>query len=394
MPEVPIKSTDPGFSGDRTMDSGVYIHIPFCVKKCNYCDFPSYPGLEGIFHDYANAVRTEMERLAQEYGKLCADTVFIGGGTPSLLPVQDLSLILNGLYQSFSISKDAEITLEANPGTISREKAKSWKDLGINRISIGLQAAQDHLLQAMGRIHTLEMFLESIQFVKEYGFNSINADIIFGLPGQTMADWMETVNLVLQAGVNHISAYSLQIEEGTVWYKLYEEGKLPVVDEDLEREMYHWAVERLKNAGFRHYEVSNFARPGFESRHNLKYWTGRPYVGIGAAAHSFIRNTRVANTGNPVEYIQKIGENVSPRTSREFITPEGELSERFFLGLRLIEGVSLAGLKVEFGQQAVDRYSDTIRKLESKGLVTVTDDMLRLTARGLDYANQVWMEFL
>lgn len=376
------------------MDSGVYIHIPFCVKKCNYCDFPSYPGLEGIFHDYANAVRTEMERLAQEYGKLCADTVFIGGGTPSLLPVQDLSLILNGLYQSFSISKDAEITLEANPGTISREKAKSWKDLGINRISIGLQAAQDHLLQAMGRIHTLEMFLESIQFVKEYGFNSINADIIFGLPGQTMADWMETVNLVLQAGVCHISAYGLQIEEGTVWYKLYEEGKLPVLDEDLEREMYHWAVDRLKNAGFRHYEVSNFARPGFESRHNLKYWTGRPYVGIGAAAHSFIRNTRVANTGKPVEYIQKIGENISPRTSCEFITPEGELSERFFLGLRLIEGVSLTGLKAEFGTQAVERYSDTIRKLESKGLVTVTDDMLRLTARGLDYANQVWMEFL
>lgn len=373
---------------------GVYIHIPFCVKKCNYCDFPSYPGLEGIFHNYAQAVSTEMEKVAQEYGQPSADTVFIGGGTPSLLSSQDLSLILNGLFQSFSVPKDAEITLEVNPGTISHEKAEAWKGLGINRISIGLQAAQDHLLQAMGRIHTLGMFLESIRLVKEYGFTNINADIIFGLPGQTMADWMETVNLVLQAEVCHISAYSLQIEEGTVWFQLQEDGKLPALDEDLEREMYHWAIKRLKDAGFHHYEISNFARPGFESRHNLKYWTGRPYVGIGAAAHSFICNERIANTGNPVEYIQKIRDNASCRASCKSIGPEEELSERFFLGLRLIEGVSLTGLKAEFGQQAVEKYSDTIQKLESKGLVTIAGDMLRLTAKGLDYANQVWMEFL
>lgn len=383
------------FSEEKVMEpAGIYIHIPFCVKKCNYCDFPSYSGLEGIFHNYAQAVCTEMERAARQYGRLCADTVFIGGGTPSLLPAEEISLILDGLYRSFMVSRDAEITLEANPGTVSRDKAGVWKDLGINRISIGLQAAQDRLLQSMGRIHSREMFLESVDLLKEYGFDNINADIIFGVPGQTMADWIETTELVLASGVCHISAYSLQIEEGTVWFQLHEAGKLPEADEELEREMYHWIIARLNKAGFRHYEISNFARPGFECRHNLKYWTGRPYLGIGSAAHSLIGKERLANTEHPVEYIRQIRENVSHRACCEILGPKEELSERFFLGLRLIDGVSLPGLQAEFGQEAVGIYGDTIRRLESKGLVTVDGDMLRLTRRGLDYANQVWMEFV
>lgn len=373
---------------------GIYIHIPFCVRKCNYCDFPSYPGFEGIFHEYAEAVCKEMVSLAGEHGNLAADTVFIGGGTPSLLSAQDISLIVSTLKKVFELQKDAEITLEANPGTVSRERVEAWKGLGINRISIGLQAAQDRLLQSMGRIHTRDMFLESIGLVKAIGIGNINTDIIFGVPGQSMDDWLETLKLVLQAGVCHISAYSLQIEKNTPWFELQKKGELPNVDEDLEREMYGMTIKRLGEHGFYHYEISNFAKPGSESRHNLKYWTGRPYLGIGAAAHSFIHGVRIANVCHPLEYIRKIRDKEYPQSSRESIGSQEQLSERFFLGLRLIRGVSLTNLKNEFGRQAVDRYTDTIKQLEDRKLVVVEGDMLRLTKLGLDYANQVWMEFI
>lgn len=373
---------------------GIYIHIPFCVRKCNYCDFPSFPGYEGLFHDYAEAVGMEMINLAGEYGSLSADTVFIGGGTPSLLSAQDISIIFEALQKAFCIQKDAEITLEANPGTISREKAEAWKSLGINRVSIGLQAAQDRLLQSMGRVHTRNMFLESIGLIGDIGIKNINADIIFGIPGQSMGDWLETLEIVQNAGVSHISAYSLQIENDTPWFELQKEGKLPIVNEDLEREMYCRTIERLTEGGFVHYEISNFAKPGFECRHNLKYWTGKPYLGIGAAAHSYIGDIRAANITSPPEYIRRIRNHECPQSGRESIGFAEKLSERFFLGLRLIRGVSLTSLENEFGRQAIEKYRDTIRQLESRKLVILDGDMLKLTRLGLDYANQVWMEFI
>lgn len=373
---------------------GIYIHIPFCVRKCNYCDFPSYPGFEGIFHEYAEAVCKEMEQLLRKYGRLTADSVFIGGGTPSLLSAQELSLIVHKLKKAFDIQEGTEITLEANPGTISLEKAGAWQSLGINRISIGLQAAQDRLLAFMGRIHTRNMFTESIGIIRNVGIKNINADIIFGVPSQSMEDWLETLQIVLQTGVSHVSAYSLQVEEDTPWFKLQKEGKLPYVEEDLERDMYGRTLEKLAENGFIHYEISNFAKPGFESRHNLKYWTGRPYLGIGAAAHSFIHDIRASNVCNPQEYIRKIRNNESPQTNREHIGLQEKLSERFFLGLRLIRGVSLKSLQDEFGQQAIDKYRDTIKQLEDRKLVALEGDTLRLTRLGLDFANQVWMEFI
>lgn len=373
---------------------GIYIHIPFCIKKCNYCDFPSYPGFEGIFHEYAEAVCTEMERMVQQYGPVTAETIFFGGGTPSLLPVQDISKIMNTLYKTFQVAKNAEITLEANPGTVTREKINAYRDLGFSRISLGLQAAQDRLLQFMGRIHTRETFLKTIQLAKQSGFTNINADIIFGVPGQSLEDWLETVDLVLQTGACHISAYSLQIEKDTPWFKLQKKGELPYVDDSLEREMYYQVIERLENAGFHHYEISNFSKPGFESRHNLKYWTGKPYMGLGAAAHSFIKDVRTANLCSPVEYIRNIRESTSTQSLCEKIGLEEKLSERFFLGLRLIDGVSLVQLEQEFGQEALNKHRATIKLLENKKLVMIEGDMLRLTRLGLDYANQVWMEFL
>lgn len=373
---------------------GIYVHIPFCVKKCNYCDFPSYPGFEGIFHDYAAAVCTEIENTRNEYGVLEADTIFFGGGTPSLLSPQDISLIFNAIEKSFRLTGDAEISLEANPGTLSEDKLKAYRDLGFNRISLGLQAAQNRLLQFMGRIHNREQFLGSIRMAKESGFDNINADAIFGIPGQSMEDWLETVELLLSEEVAHISAYSLQIEEGTPWYNLQQQGKLPEVDESLEREMYYLVIKRLEEAGFHHYEISNFSRPGKECRHNLKYWTGRPYFGFGAAAHSFVQDKRLANQANPMEYIRSIKKCESARISEDKIGPDEKLSERLILGTRLISGVSLTQLEQEFGSEALQRHRAAIEKLTAEGLICFDGDMLRLTKRGLDYANQVWMEFL
>ena len=382
-------------NGELEMDPvGVYIHIPFCTKKCNYCDFPSYPGLEGIFHSYGEAVCLEIERIASEYGNISVQTVFFGGGTPSLLPVPILSRIVNTLMQRFRLSEDAEITLEANPGTVHREKAAAWRELGFNRISLGLQAAQDRLLQLMGRIHTRKMFVESIEILDKYGFHNLNADILFGVPGQSLEDWLETLDLLLQTKIHHISAYSLQIEKDTPWFKLQKKGELPYVDESLEREMYYQAIETLKKFGFHHYEISNFSKPGFECRHNLKYWTGKPYIGVGAAAHSFIRDERTANITNPALYIQKIKANVSPMISSEKIDPEEKLSERLILGLRIIDGVSMLELEQEFGPEALDRHRAAIERMEKRNLLYFDGDMLRLTTIGLDYANQVWMEFL
>ncbi len=373
---------------------GLYIHIPFCASKCKYCDFPSFSGMEELFPKYAEAVCRELEMIRTKYGMLSVDTVFFGGGTPSLIPAVQMKKIMETITSLFYIEKNAEITLEANPGTITPEKALAYSSMGLNRISIGFQAAQDRLLKFMGRIHSKDMFLRCIDLVKNCGFHNINADILFGVPSQTMAEWIETIQTVKMCDVTHISCYSLKIEEDTPWYEMNEQGKLPTVDEELERKMYHWAISALDGFGFHQYEISNFSKPGFESRHNLKYWTGKPYIGIGAAGHSFFENERSANITNPGEYIKKLKEDVLPEVTRETIHKEERLSEEFILGLRRIDGVSLNRLKKEFGNEAVQKYMDKIYLLIQKKLLSMEKDRIRLTKTGLDFANQVWLEFV
>ncbi len=373
---------------------GLYVHIPFCARKCNYCDFPSFSGLEKLFADYAEAVCREIEMLSDKYCRPAADTVFFGGGTPSILPVDYTGLIVNAISKHFITHNDLEYTLEANPGTLTSDNLKAYKSLGFNRISIGLQAGQDRLLRSMGRIHTRDMFIQCVDLAKKYGFDNINADIIFGVPGQTMADWNETLELVLGSGVNHVSCYSLNIEENTPWDEMKKRGELPDIDDSLEREMYYRAITRLSDAGFGHYEISNFSMPGKECRHNLKYWTGKPYVGIGAAAHSFINGIRTANRVSPAEYIQIIKEGRFPEDFHQHIGAGERLSERFMLGLRLIAGVSLGELSQEFGQDAIMKYMGTIDSLKKNKLVNMENDRLMLSKTGLDFANRVWMEFL
>ena len=373
---------------------GIYIHIPFCIKKCNYCDFPSFPGMDGCFGDYTDALCREIVQKAGSLSDKTVDSVFFGGGTPSVLPPGCITRIVNALSDNFDISENAEISIEVNPGTISREKAAVYRELGFNRISIGLQSAEDRLLELMGRIHTREMFEECFEIATESGFTNINADIIFGVPTQTMDDFRKTVELILRKGVTHVSCYSLKLEEGTPWYELNEKGELPEINEDLEREMYYWAIRRLKESGFVHYEISNFAKPGYQSVHNLKYWTGKPYIGFGAAAHSYIGDIRYSNTENPVEYIMGIREGKPVTEPGKYIGSDEKLSERFILGLRLVEGIDMKQLKQEFGDEAVAKYNERIRMLMGKNLLCLENGMLKLTKTGLDYANQVWIEFI
>ncbi|NLM11045.1 MAG: radical SAM family heme chaperone HemW [Clostridiaceae bacterium] len=373
---------------------GIYIHIPFCIKKCNYCDFPSLPGMDDCFEDYTNAVCREIEKAASDHSNKLADSVFFGGGTPSVLPARYISKIIDALSKGFKISENAEISIEVNPGTISQEKVMVYRELDFNRISIGFQSANNSLLKLMGRIHTKEMFEECVDRVKKCGFKNISADIIFGIPEQTMKDFQETVELALQKGVTHVSCYSLKLEEGTRWYELNEKGELPLVNEDLEREMYYWAINRLKDSGFIHYEISNFAKPGFQSQHNLKYWTDKPYLGFGAAAHSYMNNIRYSNIENPVEYIKRINEGKAAVDMSEPVGLDEKLSERFILGLRLIEGVNIKHLEKEFGNEAVQKYNEKINMLIKKNLICLEGDMLKLTNSGLDFANLVWLEFI
>ncbi|NLG88837.1 MAG: radical SAM family heme chaperone HemW [Clostridiaceae bacterium] len=373
---------------------GIYIHIPFCVKKCNYCDFPSFAGMESLFGDYALALCKEMELATEKYGPVHADTVFVGGGTPSLIPAEYLSIIINALTKFFNISKDAEITLEVNPGTVTAEKAGAYRQLGFNRISIGLQAAQDRILRLMGRIHTKDMFIDCVDLVKRYGFTNINADIIFGIPTQTMEDWAETIHTVIKSDTTHVSCYSLEIGENTPWFEMRERGELPNIDDDLDRQMYDYAIAELGSSGFRHYEISNFSRPGFECKHNIKYWLCKPYLGFGAAAHSFYRNIRSSNLTDPAEYIRILKRGFSPQATAQAVDDKERLSERFILGLRLTDGISLETLEEEFGSEAVNKYKKKIASLEEKKLVCLDNGIMRLTKAGLDYANQVWLEFV
>lgn len=373
---------------------GLYVHIPFCIKKCNYCDFPSFTGLSHLFHEYTEALLREASDISDKYGQPEVDTVFFGGGTPSILPAEEILRIVKTLKNLFNIKNPSEITMEANPGTITKEKAKIYMDAGINRLSIGFQAAQDHLLKSMGRIHTKDMFQECINLLLNLGFYNINTDIIFGLPDQSMEDWKETVSLLLKSDLPHISCYSLKIEEGTFWYELKKKGKLPDIDENLEREMYYYVIAEAEKAGYNHYEISNLAKPGYECRHNMKYWTDKPYIGIGAGAHSYMHNERYANVTDVKEYINRVMNNVPSETFSKVIDREELLSERFILGLRLIDGLSVKKLKQKFGEEMVEKYETKISKLEEKELVSYDGDMLKLTEKGLDFANLVWVEFI
>lgn len=374
--------------------TGLYIHVPFCSTKCNYCDFNSYAGRLDTAESYFDALKKEIELYYNTMRYNLIDTIFIGGGTPSCVNQKHINEVLNLCKIKFNISEACEISIESNPGTLDIEKLTSYQKSGINRISIGLQAYQNKLLKYLGRRHSTEDFIVSVELAKKAGFLNINADVIFGIPGQTMRDWAETLKVLVDLDITHISAYSLKIEEGTRFGDMLENGELIQVEDELDRNMYHYAIDYLKENGFIQYELSNFSKEGYECRHNLTYWKCVDYLGLGAGAHSLLEGERFSNKYTIEKYINAIEKGLKPVEERYQMEFSDRVAEYMFLGLRLNEGINNSEFKKLFGQDMFSMYEESFKELQQKKLIGICGERVSLTRLGLDLANQVFVKFV
>ena len=377
---------------------GIYIHIPFCMQKCLYCDFVSYINKSECVKEYINCMIKEIQ--SYDLKKYNITTIYIGGGTPSFIESdyikEIINVIQNKLEKNDTRWEDIEITIEVNPGTVTLEKLNDYKTVGINRISLGLQATQDRLLKQIGRLHNYKDFLEAYELLKRVGFNNINVDLMIGLPNQSIKDLKESLEKIIKLNPNHISVYSLIIEDGTPISKLLDEEKIKLPDEEIERQMYWYVKNKLELNGYNHYEISNFSKKGKESKHNLNCWKQKQYIGIGAAAHSYFKDIRYSNTNNIEEYIKNIKENniEKNRKIEEKQTIEDKKNEFMMLGFRMIEGVNIADFKAKFVDNPLYVYREKIKKLTDEGLIEVDLNNIKLTNKGLDLANVVFEEFI
>lgn len=373
----------------------LYIHIPFCVRKCLYCDFLSAPAGEETRERYVEALVSEITGRGEEYGDWCVTSVFFGGGTPSLLTAKQMKRLLGTVSGSFFLAPDAEITVEVNPGTVDSEKLSGCREAGVNRLSIGLQSADNVELGAIGRIHTWEQFLEAYSQAREAGFANVNVDLMSTLPGQTTESYCNSLRkvLALTPQPEHISAYSLILEEGTALYDRYQAGLVDIPDEDADRQMYQETKRILASAGYRRYEISNYAKEGFECRHNCGYWQRKDYLGLGLGASSMINNVRFKN-GEELERYLRVP--LACREDERRLTVMEQMEEYMFLGLRLTDGVETGGFQAAFGRTLEEMYGAVIEKNERDGLLECRDGgkRLALTERGLDLANYVMAQFL
>ena len=373
----------------------LYIHIPFCVKKCAYCDFLSGPAGEKEKEEYVKMLVDEIRNCPDTVQNYRVISIFFGGGTPSLLTGEQIGRLMDTVREIFTLDEDAEITMEMNPGTVTEEKLRKYRQAGVNRLSIGLQSVNDEELRLLGRIHTYEEFREAYHLARANGFSNINVDLISAIPGQTVESWRRTLEQVMALSPEHISAYSLILEEGTTFYKKYVEDeakegpKLP--DEDAEREMYHRTREFLKDRGYERYEISNYARPGMECRHNLGYWMGVSYLGLGLGASSYVNGCRFCNERDLGIYL---GEKPGKRLDQEILTKKDMEEEFFYVGLRLVQGVSLKEFEERFGERVQDVYPGLMERLEKEGAAVLSDGRFRLTDYGMDVSNYVMVEFL
>lgn len=388
----------------------LYLHIPFCVRKCAYCDFLSAPADEAARKEYVDALLMEIQGYKETYYvPYRVTTVFIGGGTPSLLTAKQITEIFAALHQSFRLADTAEITIEVNPGTITEEKLRSWKAAGINRLSIGLQSADNEELKMLGRIHTWEEFMETYTLAREKGFENINIDLISAIPGQTEASWENTLTRAARLDPEHISAYSLIVEEGTPFYERYGEPdgqravdvidtvnpELPSLpDEDTERAIYEMTAGILLHYGYHRYEFSNYAKKGYECRHNLGYWERKEYLGIGLGASSFVKGSRYHNTEDISSYLKKVQGREEIKEDVEQLSTADEIEEFMFLGLRETKGISISRFEQLYKQSIFDVYGTELEKLTEGELLTVDGDHIRLTGRGIDVSNLVFIEFM
>lgn len=373
----------------------LYLHIPFCVRKCMYCDFLSAPADSVTIHAYMKALEEEIESRAVEFGDYIVVSVFVGGGTPSIAETKDIEAVLTAIRHSYRLADDAEITIEVNPGTVERKKLEAYRSVGVNRLSIGLQSARNEELKRIGRIHSWQQFLDSYRAAVEAGFENVNVDIMSTLPGQSLENYRETLRsvLALEPCVKHISAYSLIVEEGTELYEKIRRREWQEPDEELDRLMYIETRDILEAAGYKRYEISNYAREGYECRHNSGYWRRREYVGFGIGAASLVGQVRFKNSDDLLCYIQ------SPTQCREEeqkLSVQEQMEEFMFLGLRMTEGILPAEFERQFQVPLNDVYGETIEKCINDGLLEYGDGTKRLalTQKGLDLSNYCMSQFL
>ncbi len=383
---------------EKERELELYIHIPFCVRKCNYCDFLSFAADETVQRQYADALCREISDWGG-YGDGRVSTVFIGGGTPSILPVREMERILNTIYRHARMENGAEITMECNPGTADREKLLAWKNSGTNRISFGLQSTDNRELKMLGRIHTWEDFQESWHLAREAGFENLNVDLMSALPGQSTRSWQKTLSRVLDLEPEHISAYSLIIEEGTPFYGQFAEADqkraadepqdlLP--SEEDERQMYEDTLTMLAAHSYHRYEISNYARPGRECRHNCGYWTGVPYKGFGLGAASFLHHGRYKNTESMQEYLTA----ADPVKERHKLEKAEEMEETMILGLRMMQGVSILEFQKKYGISMEAVYGDVIAKYTRMGFLKEENSHICFTKNGISVSNVILSDFL
>lgn len=377
---------------------GIYIHIPFCKQKCYYCDFISYANKGEKVKEYIECLQKEIEIESNGYKneEYKITTIYIGGGTPSFIDALYIERIINTIKQNYKLYEKPEITIEVNPGTINEEKIEKYKEIGINRISIGLQTTNDKLLKQIGRIHTYEEFLNCYKLVSKSKINNVNVDLMLALPNQTIEDLEESLQKVINLKPNHISLYSLILEEDTKLEEMVNKNEVKLPSEDIERKMYWNAKKILEENEYIHYEISNFAKKGFESKHNMNCWNQKEYLGFGIAAHSYIKNKRYCNTNNIEEYIKNVKSNnlINNRTICEVQNKIEEQKEYMLLGLRKTQGIDIQEFKNKFIDNPIYIFHKELEKLVKEELIEIDLNQIRLTSKGLDFANLVWEEFV
>jgi len=372
----------------------IYIHVPFCQKRCIYCDFATFTGQDEQMPAYVAAVEQEIERRAGGLGRPPAQTVFFGGGTPSLLPPALLGRLLDAVRRRFTLDPRAEITMEANPGTLSAANLRAIRALGVNRLSFGVQSLNDGSLETLGRIHSAQDALDAFALARGCGFENVSGDLIYALPDQEMGDWQDTVTRLAALDLPHLSLYALTPEEGTPLWRQLERGQLTLPVSDRAAEMYEWARDRLAARGYKHYEISNWAKPGWESRHNTAYWAQTPYLGFGVSAHGYYDGERRGNVRGLAGYLRRIEAGRDPAIAVETIDATRARSDGMIFGLRVIDGIERAVYRRQHGVDPLDLWPGEIALLRSQGLLSVTPEHIALTREAHLLGNYVWEHFL
>lgn len=388
---------------------GLYIHIPFCVKKCKYCDFNSYKMDLDSKKRYIEDLKIEMELYSNKLNRddkyknkedfnldknNIITSIFIGGGTPSILTSEEIREVFVSIKEKFNIDKNAEITIECNPGTLTLEKLGTMKEVGINRLSIGLQAVQEKHLNFIGRIHSYKEFEKNYMDALSVGFKNINVDLMYSLPNQTLCDWKETLEKVTDLNPTHISAYSLILEEGTELYNMYENNQFDLIDENIDIEMYEYTINYLKSKGYNQYEISNYSQEGYNCKHNILYWECEHYIGLGAGASGYIDNNRYNNLESLEDYHLSLIKREKPTQDSEKLSIKDMIEEKIFMGLRMNKGIKFKDFEKKFGIDFREKYSKQIEMLLARNLIKQSFEGIQLTQKGREISNSIFIEFM